>query len=414
MEKYAISVDWLQVYCVAPEGGLTLKEGDIVEGEYIFTLKPYDVSIPMFKEHWSVRYKGKQCANVSFNPRSPRLPERMVSIKLENRVLYHTGYIKLLYALMAAIRVRYKGITRIDLCYDCNRFAGGRSPSRFINHFIMKGSDKKGGLSRKGSEEFTCHGRKSEGSSAKINYIRFGSPNSKIVSYIYDKSIELREVKDKPWIRRLWQFNQIEDSEEKHVWRAEISISAEGTNILDMRDGVLFRLSPEYVENQEDIEELFYAYADRYLFFRENGGQKYKKNHKKVELFERSRFTTLKPHWISQALDSGVYERNIAKKLEELKHQYSDLSEDYIGGLEDSIQFLRDISELKNMRTSEARAAILIEKYKGNRGILEAYKNAIGNGSVESRIIEIIAKMERNKEYTISLQDWLDSDFRQA
>ncbi len=140
----------------------------------------------------------------------------------------------MLYDLISTLHLTYKGITRLDLCYDCNYFSNHKSPAKFIQDFVFKEVGKNGYIYRKGSSKFTCHGSKTSTSSSKITSIAFGSNNNKVRQYIYDKTIELEEVKDKPWIREYWELNGLISDEKTHVWRTEISIKSQGMDILNL------------------------------------------------------------------------------------------------------------------------------------------------------------------------------------
>lgn len=364
---YAISVDWLQVYTLIsnsspiPVGAISTSNG------FTFSFTLLDYQSAMFKNVVEVKLGTFQCAVMECTPRSPKLNSSMCLIKLSNRVLYSNRYILILYSLMDSIHVIYKGITRIDLCYDCNRFADGRSPARFINNFVMKPDTEIGGYCRKGSDEFICHGKKSSGSSSKINYISFGSPQSRVRSYIYDKTIELAEVKDKPWIRELWEQNGLISNEKTHVFRSEISIKSEGTDLLNMNTGELFRLSPIYLESQPSIEKLFHYYAYKYLHFRINGGQKYRKNYARMELFAHKPEITCKPTHISKLADTGRMEKIVYNKLEKLSTEYSDLSEARRASLQSAMEFLKELQGIKSSTLANEQYKSYLDSFKGTK-----------------------------------------------
>lgn len=306
-----------------------------------------------------------ECAIIECEPRSPRLKKNMVLIKLSNRILYSNQYIKILYSLMSAMRVTYKGITRIDICYDCQKFADGRSPARFINNYVLKPDTEVGGYCRIGSDEFTCHGKKSSGSSSKINYISFGSPRSRVRAYIYDKTIELEEMKDKPWIREYWKENGLESTDKEHIFRSEISIKSEGTDILNMSTGELFRLSPQYLENQQTIEKLFHIYADKYLHFRINQGQKYRKNYPQLMLFKNRPQITCKPRHISISNDTGRMEKICYNKLEKLSETYTDLAEPRRLALMSTMEFLKELEGIKSSILANERYKSYLDNFRG-------------------------------------------------
>jgi hypothetical protein len=343
MEKYCISIDWLQVCCTCNE---------IIEGEYNTANYTLNVSLTstqtaMFQDLHKVTIRGIEVANIQSKPRSPKLNSKLVLIKIDNRVLYSTKYIELLYEIMGALKCKYKGITRLDLCYDCNKYTNGRSPSRFINQFISKEAGTLGYVYRKGSDKFAAYGSKSRTSNAKITSIRFGSEKSKIGAYIYDKTIELQEVKDKPWIREMWKKNGLVSNEKTHVFRSEISIKSQGMDILNMSTGELFRLSPQYLEHYDRIVKLFHFYAKKYFDFRINTGQSLKENYKHLYLFECDCDITCKPIYISKSADTGRMEKICYNKLQRLTETYTDQAESVRNALVCAMDFLQHLSGLK-------------------------------------------------------------------
>lgn len=366
MNKYMISVDWLQVYCRYTEIDKLMYRSTFRCFDMDMIIKDADIQTAMFKRVMTVENRNMEVATIQCYPRSSRLDERMVLLKISNRFLYQAGFIRLLYCLIDTLKLSYIGITRIDVCYDCVRFKDGRSPSRFINDFISKRGITAGDIRKKGSEEFTCHGKKVRGSLAKVNYIRFGSPQSKISAYIYDKTLELEEAKDKPWIRESWKKCGLSD-ESGHIFRSEISIKAEGTDVLNMSTGELFRLSPDMLESQTAINNLFSMYAKKYLSFSLDTGQKYKKDFKKIELFEYIETTDIKPIQINRSADTGRIEKVCYNVLERLSSTYTDLSEYHRNAIAGTQLFLK---ELQGIKTAKARNDAYISYLNG----LKAYK----------------------------------------
>lgn len=361
----AISVDWLQVYTLVQPSFPVPTIGSLSENGFIFDFALKEYHSAMFCDIVEVKLKKMECATIELRPRSSKLNKAMCLIKLSNRILYSNRYVEILYSLMKALHVVYKGITRIDLCYDCNKFADGRSPSRFINNYLTKPDTEVGGYCRKGSDEFICHGKKASGSASRVNYISFGSHQSRVRAYIYDKTIELQEVKDKPWIREMWQENSITNDDSNHVFRSEISIKSEGTDLLNMSTGELFRLSPVYLENQKSIEKLFHYYADKYLHFRINEGQKYRKNYRKLELFAKKPEITCKPTHVNTSHDTGKMEKICYNKLDKLSEQYSDLSEPRRAALQCAMEFLKELEGVKSKTLANERYKAYLNELKG-------------------------------------------------
>lgn len=351
MEKYCISVDWLSVCCY----GNQLKEGDFQGKLCRYHVRLTDTHTSIFQCVFEISVDNIPYAVVTQSPRSSALKQSLTILKLTNRVLWSTKYVEILYDMFDVFSLKYKGITRIDICYDCNKFYSGRQPARFIRQFITVPMESKGAIYRIGSEKFALYGGKSATSNCKFTGIKFGSPNNDIVPYIYDKTLELSEVKDKPWIREVWSENGLISDEKTHVWRAEISIKSKGKDLLNMQTGQLFSLSPRYLEHYENIVKLFHYYAAKVFDFRLNNGVKCKKNFDKLQLFDTNIEVTCKPYSVSKAADTGRSEKVCYNKLRKLSETYTDLSEPIRSGLEKAMDFISHLAGVK-LSTTKARA----------------------------------------------------------
>ena len=388
MEKYCISVDWLQTYCL----GDVLSDGGVYSARgYVFFVKEIPNETAQFKKLWKIEYEGLRVATVQQCPRTSVINQRATLIKLENRVLYSQNYIELLYALHEALRLIYKGITRLDLCYDCNKLKDGRNVQKFIKAFVVNEAGEKGHIVRKGSSRFSLHGTRKQTSVSKFNSISWGSPKSRIRCYAYDKTLELLEVKDKPWIRKYWDDNGLlsdisfEDVEKmpkkerdkklesdgygdfvkEHVWRFEISIGSQGQDILNMKTGELFKLSPKYMENQKNIEKLFYLYAEKVFNFSINTGQKNIRNYPRLEIFEKKIEITSKPIALNKCADMGRIEKVCYNKLKKLSEEYTNLADHHRAAIIGAMEFLAELSGKKSSIVRLRRYTQYLDNLKG-------------------------------------------------
>ena len=116
MEKYCISIDWLQTFCHAAP----IIEGSYTSRGYNFTVKRENHETAQFKNIFTVYYKSHPAATIQQTPRTSVIHPRATCVKLSNRILYCGQYINILYAIQEALSMNYKGITRLDICYDCN------------------------------------------------------------------------------------------------------------------------------------------------------------------------------------------------------------------------------------------------------------------------------------------------------
>lgn len=370
MEKYCISVDWLQVCCYSNNLSYLLNNdyyNKIDSLPYWLELQPLETRnfARFVRVHTKVGNDWRYCADILAVPRSTMLNSNIVLVKIHNRFLYSQNYIKLLYNICDTFKLSIKGLTRLDLCYDCNIFHGGLKPHKFIKEFVTAEFDSPRYIYKVGAKQFRVYGGKSVSSATKFSGIEFGSGKSSKRCYIYDKTRELAEVKDKPWIRQYWRENGLISDEKTHVYRAEISIKCDGMDLLNMSTGELFKLSPEYLRSQPAIEKLFHFYAARMFRFHRKGKHTRVRDYDRIELFENSPIITCKPKKVCVNADTGRTEKICVSTLSRLSCQYSDLSQEYSSALSRCITFLSEVAGIKYAKEKLAKEIQGIEAFKG-------------------------------------------------
>lgn len=387
-EKYAISLDWMQFYCerspwVIPSSFTTTK------GAYEVEKQSYSTNL--WQDVYIIKHRGLEFATLCCCPRNSGMPERGCTLKLANRVLYSHEWLSESKSIMAEMGLRYKGITRIDVCYDCNMLAGGRSVPGFLMQYFSHAPYCEGHIIRSGSRKVTINACRSNAGAVEISAMRWGSKGSDIGAYCYNKSLELREVKDKPWIRETWEkaglidtFNEEEwgklsEKDKKRaiengntgsyiktpVWRFEISIKAHGKDLLNLETGELFKLDINYFEQQNAVENLFYTYAAKVMDFRMSTGQTTIRNYPPLKIFEINKEVTERPVRVSMLADTGRTEKMIINRLEALQATYSDVSSTDRASLEAALEFLRTISGTKYQIAKGKKQLAYLEHMKG-------------------------------------------------
>ena len=353
MEKFMISIDWLELYCKSKDAAM-FENPDLVskqtEADYILINEAHPTAtfMEMYKLIKRMGSDYREVATIQRVPRLKQISRFAVCVKLSNRFLYSYEPIKELYHIVDLLHLNIQGITRLDLCYDCNKFRNGRNPHRFLKQYISEDYGSKRYVYKTGSNEFRLYGKKSASAKTRINGLEFGSNESNFRSYIYDKTRELEVKKDKPWIREAWEANGLISDDKTHVYRAEISIKARGMDLLNMCTGELFKLSPSYLQWQDKIESLFYIYAERALSFSIRGDASRVRDFKRINLFERNEEITCKPVNVSRYKDTGRAEELAASTIQKVYMNYSDLSGEYSAALERAMCFLNQISGQKH------------------------------------------------------------------
>lgn len=107
MEKYCISIDWLQTFCHAAP----IIEGSYTSRGYNFTVKRENHETAQFRDIFTVYYKSHSAATIQQTPRTSVIHPRATCVKLSNRILYCGQYINILYAIQEALSMNYKDLS---------------------------------------------------------------------------------------------------------------------------------------------------------------------------------------------------------------------------------------------------------------------------------------------------------------
>jgi len=130
----------------------------------------------------------------------------------------------------------FMGISRVDLCLDFEKFDSGDVPFKFLERYL------KGRYAKVNQCTIAVHG-KDEWDGRNYNSVGWGSKKSPIFTRFYDKTLELTEGKDKPYIRQAWascglvdDFIQLTKKGEDgayykpRIWRLEFAITSSVKN----------------------------------------------------------------------------------------------------------------------------------------------------------------------------------------
>lgn len=383
--NYCISLDWLEVCCY----GSQIQAGEFYMNGHPYTIVDTQRETAIFTRLFEIKYHGLVVAEVKQVPRSSALRRNLSLVKLSNRCLYCEDWGNILGGLLNALKFRYHGITRLDICYDCNYFADGRAPKKFIRDFVMKPLEERGAIYLAGCSQFNAYGRKSISSNGSFNYIAFHSNSSQKRGYIYDKTLELKEKKDKPWIRDMWERNGLISNDKVHVWRAEISLRSGGTDLLNLQTGKLFKLHFNYMKNYEQIEKVFRFYAAKVFDFRTNQGQKNRRNFSRLELFSKDYIPTCVPKRMSVKADCGRAEKVCYNKLVALTSTYTDLAESVKSSMYCAMAFIKGLQTIKEERYMAEVTKHYLDHFGGTRFIsTEEYAYMEACSQLQSKRLE--------------------------
>lgn len=307
---YAVNVDWLQVFCHDRNAGF-LNVIYSERADYEFKLLPHQSR--HFKEIWEVvNQDGDKYATIQRMPHSSIISSDGCIIQLANRELYKAFYMSTFILFLNTHNFIYKSISRLDVCFDSNHLYNGLSHSNLIKR-IMSGTYLKSNQSR---VKWNFTSIANVGKPMECNSCSFGSLSSSVSSKMYNKSLEMREQKNKPYIEENWLHNGLDTTLD--VWRIEISIKSDAATSIVADTGEVFKLTPDSVKNQKTVEDVFFSYAKKYFAFKKNDGTKNKTRMPDVQLFPKDRKPTLHPVRITQERDATRGDRIFLKKLHSL------------------------------------------------------------------------------------------------
>lgn len=225
-----INIDWLTVYCLCSKSWthqdaiLSLGYQIVMRGDGTRHFKRlYDV----------IDSSGVPFLEVQDMPKSLKsnggiwLSNAML-IKVYNKQLYLEDTVERLYSLLLQCEIKIKSISRLDIAMDFNYFDNHIHPQTLIKKFM---NDELWYLFVK---KFYCIGKQC--STQTYEYLRFGSSKSSCSIYLYNKSRELREQKDKPYIRDIWEKIGLNTSD---VWRLEVSMRTDTKGVVAYEDKVV-------------------------------------------------------------------------------------------------------------------------------------------------------------------------------
>jgi hypothetical protein len=265
-----------------------------------------------------VTYRGEEFATIQEEPSSNILPKEAMIVKFSNRELYGQNLRGLVDAFLLDNNIKFKSITRLDLAIDFQKFATGDHPEKFIRKFMSCDYLKNG------RGKYCIFGEQKQ--IHTFDYLRFGTKQSELNVYMYNKTKELEQVKDKPYIRKLWkEFGMIEN---KSVWRLEFSMKGKSCNFVDLDTGENFRLDLSILDDNDLRKRVFSALLKQYFEFKKNDGTRNKTRMQTIVLFENFD-VVLKPLYLPKEPCSSKADKVFIKKLYQLDQELREVPQEY-------------------------------------------------------------------------------------
>ena len=243
-----LSIDWLSVSC---------KRISEPKQPYKFEQQKYGTKI--FKKVEKISLSGMPIGWLTSIPASSILPADSAILKFENWLLYQYFFQSNIYNYISDFGLTFNGINRLDIAVDLNEFYNYLKPNNLISKFL------KGEYKHFGRSKFKVIGSTNEKNT--YDYLRFGTGESAISVYLYNKTKELIEVADKQHIRELWERSGLDTNND--IWRLEVSFRGDKKNITDIDTGEIHDIDLHCVMNDQELRALYFtAVKERFTFLR--------------------------------------------------------------------------------------------------------------------------------------------------
>lgn len=222
-----LNIDWLEVYAIEREG--TRNAVYFMHEGFIVHERPYGT--PMYHEMFTIDgIDGEPLLEIRRSPKSIIFDPFSCHIRLNNRTCYFPNAIEILEEFMERYGYSFMRISRIDLCLDFVRFDTGDDPQKFVQRYM------EGKYAKMNQVNLTGHARDSW-NQRFWQSLSWGSKSSMVKTRLYNKTNELKEVKDKPYIRQAWCAAGLVDDmhtltkrmpdgtdQVQNVWRLEFEV----------------------------------------------------------------------------------------------------------------------------------------------------------------------------------------------
>jgi hypothetical protein len=308
--KKVINIDWLQINC---KGILKLLPN------YNYKILPYSTRV--FKRITEVSHNNKILCTIASLPLSSVIPSDTNLIKFDNKVLYEFGFIDIVDTFVNQSGLKFKGITRIDLCCDFNYFDINMTGSTFIKNFVANK------YYQKKRNNFKVQGRQEKNNI--FEYLRLGSNTSIVSSYLYNKSREMQVCKFKQHIFDCWRLNGLDTN--KDVWRLEFSLKSSQLEFINTDTGDIKNLTFKTLKNSNNINLIYIYLYNTYFKFLIRNNSLDTKDFKRLKLFNFKDIPYV--HRIyTKCFDTNRADKVFIRKLEnfnnELRSTKKELSDD--------------------------------------------------------------------------------------
>ena len=343
--KHIINIDWLQLFCIAELGHF----GGVTEFfNYHWEYKLHDYGTAAYKEVYTVKIGKSIICTVQCEPRNGLMEANTVVVKFDNRLLYRRDKWDIIQAFLDNHCLKVHNISRLDLCADFQDFCTTTPPKLILNFLQSKWRHKGKGA---GNAYFVHYNKQVQAGKTMqhlaYNGLSFGSRESDCRVYLYNKSLELHTVKDKPYIRDQWRSIGLDPA--RNVWRLEVSMKSDAMKLYNKSTKDTIKVEYSSLKDYDYIKQLYYALVRKYFSFVKNDHAISNISREPIiKLFEEvdgaKEIGILREKGCSNSSDK-VFIKRLYQAAN--RYNYLDLDEDLLQALSDKIADGVDLFEWK-------------------------------------------------------------------
>ncbi len=207
----------------------------------------------------SVDEPGYYCEIFS-DPYVSFIEKDLVIVKFHNKLLYNTPISELVTSVCTMLNLEYNAISRLDIALDMQQLSDPRLTPQMLLRKLCRMELRKVGTSVLYDWQVTRQYQ-------YVTGIRYGKRSSDICGKIYNKTLEMKQQKTKPWITDTWDKAGFD--RKKETYRFEITINANKNYVLP-ETGETFDKRDLNLLNNDRLKSLFKAHFNKFFRFAEN------------------------------------------------------------------------------------------------------------------------------------------------
>lgn len=409
MKQRCINLDWLEVYALESNDRYPCNADYYRNRGYNVVERDYGTRI--YAEMFTIcDAHGQPCIEIRRNPFSNKskdggmFPAESCHLRLHNSMCYLNNAVSYLREFMALNCYIFKKIFRLDICNDFEYFDRGDDPDKFLQRFIQ------GRYSKVNQANISAHG-KDQWSGRTWNSVSWGQPKSMVSTKMYNKTMELSEARDKPYIKQAWFMchlidNPVDMTKRKEdgtiykpvIWRVEFSIksSAQKWFIIERNFGKKGKIpmphSLDMYDTREKLLQVFASLAMHYFHFKiyEDGVRKDRCRDK--ILFD---FSALDTFYTVDRLASHTANNTVAQRLLAYLRNYA-LCHPYGEGYNLTKELIKIIEReiLRNMNNPDYSHADIIALQQ----LIAQRIQGIKQDSIQQQLNDILTTIKSNPQ----------------